>query len=157
MQKSNASPYLELLIVLRFIRPWCKIMRLFLDLIVGHAKVHGFLVPWRTIVIVLLVRLCPLILANLLSNQKLNILTTVGHGHFPLVLKILLFGKLITVTFQIKKWQELQTVVIYFPPIVRICLETLVWFYNAIDNGLYMTNPDMDCINLEIATFKCGE
>ena len=78
-------------------------MRLCLDLIVGHEKVLGFLVPWRTIVIVLLVRLCPLILVVLLSNQKADILTGVGHGRFPLVLKILLSGKLITVTFQIKK------------------------------------------------------
>jgi hypothetical protein len=99
-------------------------MRLCLDLIVGQEKVHGFLVLWQTIVIVLLVHLCPLILVVLLSNQKVNILTRVGHGCFPLVLKILLFG------------QELQTVVIYFPPNIRICLETLVRFYNAIDNGL---------------------
>jgi len=76
-------------------------MRLCLDLIVSQEKVLGFLVPWRTIVIVLLVRLCPFILLGLLSNQKADILTIVGHGRFPLVLKILLFGKLITVTFQI--------------------------------------------------------
>ncbi len=79
-------------------------MRLCLDLIVGQEEVLGFLVPWQTIVIVLLIRLCPLILVVLLSNQKVNILTGVlGHGRFPLILKILLFGKLIAVTFQIKK------------------------------------------------------
>jgi hypothetical protein len=78
-------------------------MRLCLDLRVGLEEVLGFLVPWQTIVLVLLVRLCLLILVILLSNQKANILGGVGHGRFPLILKILLFGKLITVTFQIKK------------------------------------------------------
>ncbi len=101
-------------------------MRLCLDLIVGHEEVLGFLVPWQTIVIVILVRLCPFILVNTLSNQKVNILTGVGHGRFPLVLKILLVRKLITVTFQIKKQQELQTIFIYVPQIVRIRLKTLV-------------------------------
>ncbi len=110
--------------------------RLCLDLVVAQEEVLGFLVPWQTIVIVLLVPLCPLILIVTLSNQKINILTGVGHGPFPLVLKILLVGKLIMVTFQIKKWQELQTVFIYVPPIVRIRLKTLVWFYNAINNGI---------------------
>ncbi len=101
-------------------------MGLCLDLIVGQAEDLGFLVPWQTIVIVLLVHLCPLILVVKLSNQKINILTGVGHSRFPLVLKILLIGKLITVMFQIKKQQELQTVFTYVPPIVRICLEALV-------------------------------
>ena len=78
----------------------------------------------------------PEILVVMLSNQKDNTLTGVGHGRFPLVLKILLAGNLITVTFQIKKQQELQTVFICVPPSVRIRLETLVRFYNAIDNGL---------------------
>ncbi len=85
---------------------------------------------------VLLISLCPEILVVTLSNQKVNILTGVGHGRFPLVLKILLIGKLITVSFQIKKRQELQTVFIYVPPSVRIRLETLLQFYNAINNGL---------------------
>jgi hypothetical protein len=75
---------------------------------------------------VLLVSLCPEILVVTLSNQKVNILTGVGHGCFPLVLKIVLVGKLIMVTFQIKKQQELQTVFIYVPPSVRIRLKTLV-------------------------------
>jgi hypothetical protein len=46
-------------------------------------------VPWLTIIMVLLVPLCPEILVVELSNQKVNILTGVGHGRFPLVLKIL--------------------------------------------------------------------
>ena len=62
-------------------------MRLCLDLRVGLEEVLGFLVPWQTIVLVLLVRLCLLILVILLSNQKANILGGVGHSRFPLILK----------------------------------------------------------------------
>jgi hypothetical protein len=76
--KIKCSPYLELLIVLCFIRPWRKPMRLCLDLRVGLEEVLGFLVPWQTIVLVLLVRLCLLILVILLSNQKANIHTWGG-------------------------------------------------------------------------------
>jgi hypothetical protein len=64
-------------------------MRLCLDLRVGQEEVLGFLVPWQTNVLVLLVHLCLLILVILLSNQKANILGWVGHGRFLLVLKIL--------------------------------------------------------------------
>ena len=53
-------------------------MRLCLDLRVGQEEVLGFLVPWQTIVLVLLVRLCLLILVILLSNQKANIHTWEG-------------------------------------------------------------------------------
>jgi hypothetical protein len=49
-------------------------MCLCLDLIVGQEEVLGFLLPLQTIIIVLLVRLCPLILVVTLSNQKVNIL-----------------------------------------------------------------------------------
>ncbi len=52
---------------------------------------------------VLLIPLCPEILVVELSNQKVNILTGVGHSLFSLVLKILLVGKLITVTLQFTK------------------------------------------------------
>jgi hypothetical protein len=85
----HSTNYLELLIVLHFIRPWRKPMRLCLDLRVGQEEVLGFLVPWQTNVLVLLVHLCLLILVILLSNQKANILGWVGHGRFLLVLKIL--------------------------------------------------------------------
>ncbi len=85
---------------------------------------------------VLLVPLCPEIIVVELSNQKVNILTGVGHGLFPLVLKILLVRKLITVTLQIAKQQELQTISIDGPPSTRICLKTLVRLLHAIDNGL---------------------
>ncbi len=64
-----------------------------------------------------------------------NILTGVGHGLFPLVLKILLIGKLITITLQIATWQELQTISIDGPPSVQICLKTLVQLLHPINNG----------------------
>jgi hypothetical protein len=67
---------------------------------VGQEEVLCDPVPWLTIIMVLLVPLCPEILAFKLSNQKVNILTGVGHGCFLHVLKILLIGKLITVTLQ---------------------------------------------------------
>ncbi len=101
-------------------------MRLCLDLMVGQEEVLCDPVPWLTIVMVLLVPLHPEILVVELSNQKVNILTGVGHGHFPLVLKILLVGKLITVTLQFAKRQELQTISFYGPPSIRIRLKTLV-------------------------------
>ncbi len=126
VQKSNATPYLEPLIVLRFIGPRCKPTRLCLDLMVGQEEVLCDQVPWLTIVMVLLVPLRPEIIVAELSNQKVNILTGVGHGLFPLVLKILLIGKLITVTLQIATRQELQTISIDGPPSIRIRLETLV-------------------------------
>jgi hypothetical protein len=78
------------------------------------------------IVMVLLFPLHPEILVAELSNQKVNILTGVGHGLFPLVLKILLIGKLITVTLQIAMQQELQTISIDGPPSIWIRLKTLV-------------------------------
>ncbi len=96
IQKSNASPYLEPLIVLCFIGPQRKPTRLCLDLMVGQEEVLCDQVPWLTIVMVLLVPLRLEIIAVKLSNQKVNILTGVGHGLFPLILKILLIGKLIT-------------------------------------------------------------
>ncbi len=110
-------------------------MRLCLDLMVGQEEVLCDSVPWLTIVMVLLVPLRPEILIIELSNQKVNILTGVGHGRFPLVLEILLIEKLITVTLQFAKKQELQTISIYGPPSVRICLKTLVRLLHAIDNG----------------------
>jgi hypothetical protein len=102
---------------------------------VGQEEVLCDQVPWLTIVMVLLVPLRPEIIVIELSNQKVYILTGVGHGLFPLVLKILLIGKLITVMLQIAKQQELQTIFIDGPPSVRICLETLVQLLHAIDNG----------------------
>jgi hypothetical protein len=47
---------------------------------------------------VLLINLQPEILVVKLSNQKVNILTGVGHGLSPFVLKILLIGNLLTVS-----------------------------------------------------------
>ncbi len=126
IQKSNASPYLEPLIVFRFIGPQRKPTHLCLDLMVGQEEVLCDPVPWLTIVMVLLIPLRPEILVIKLSNQKVNILTGVGHGRFPLILKILLVGKLITVMLQIAKQQELQTISFYGPPSVQICLKTLV-------------------------------
>jgi hypothetical protein len=93
---------------------------------VGQEEVLCDPVPWLTIVMVLLVPLCPEILIVKLSNQKVNILTRVGHGRFSLVLKILLVGKLITVTLRFAMQQELQTISFYGPPSIQICLETLV-------------------------------
>ncbi len=84
---------------------------------------------------VLLVPLRPEILIVELSNQKVNILTGVGHGLFPLILKILLVGKLITITLQIGKQEELQTISIDGPPSTWICLKTIVQLLHAIDNG----------------------
>ena len=93
---------------------------------VGQEDILCDSVPWLTIVMVLLVPLHPEILVVELFNQKVNILTGVGHGRFPLVLKILLIGKLITITLQIAKRQELQIISIDGPPSTRICLKTLV-------------------------------
>ncbi len=75
---------------------------------------------------VLLVPLHPEIIVIELSNQKVNILTGVGHGLFPLVLKILLVGKLIKIMLQIAKQQKLQTISIDGPPSAQICLATFV-------------------------------
>jgi hypothetical protein len=61
---------------------------------VGKEEVLCDPVPWLTIVMVLRVPLCPEILVVELSNQKVYILTGVGYGLFPLILKILLIGKL---------------------------------------------------------------
>jgi hypothetical protein len=102
---------------------------------VGQEEVLCDQVPWLTIVMVLLIPLCPEIIVIKMSNQKVNILTGVGHGLFPLVLKILLIGKLITITLQIAKRQELQTISIDGPPSTRICLETLVRLLYAINNS----------------------
>ncbi len=93
---------------------------------VGQEEVLCDQVPTITIVMVLLVPLCPEIIVVKLSNQKVNILTGVGHGLFPLVLKILLVRKLVTVTLQISTQQELQTISIDGPPSIWIHLETLV-------------------------------
>ncbi len=93
---------------------------------VGQEEVLCDQVPWLTTVMVLLVPLRPEIIVIELSNRKVNILTGVGHGLFPLVLKILLVGKLITVMLQIAMQQELQTISIDGPPSIRIPLETLV-------------------------------
>ncbi len=71
-------------------------MRLCLDLMVGKEGVLCDPVPWLTIVMVLLIPLCPEILVVKLSNKKVNTLTVVGHGCFPLILKILLIRKLMT-------------------------------------------------------------
>jgi hypothetical protein len=110
-------------------------MRLCLELMVGQEEVLCDPVPWLTIVMVLLIPLRPEIIVVELSNQKVNILTGVGHGLFPLVLKILLVGKLITLTLQFVTQQELQTISICDLPSIRICLETLVRLLHAIDNG----------------------
>ncbi len=110
-------------------------MRLCLDLMVGQEEVFCDPVPWLTILMVLLVPLCPEIIVVKLPNQIVNILTGVGHGLFPLVLKILLIGKLIMVMPQFAKQQKLQTISIDGPPSARICLETLVQLLHAIDNG----------------------
>ena len=67
-----------------------------LDLMVGQEEVLCDPVSWLTIVMVLLVPLRPEIIVIKLPNQKVNILTGVGQGLFPLILKILLVGKLIT-------------------------------------------------------------
>ncbi len=107
-----------------------------IDLMVGQEVVLHDPIPWTTVVVVLLVTLCPEILVIALSNQKVNILTGVRHGRFPLVLKILLHRKRTAVTRQIGQQQELQTPVIYGPPIVGIRLKTLIQFFHAIDNGL---------------------
>jgi hypothetical protein len=83
---------------------------------------------------VLLVPLRPEIIVVELSYQKVNILIGVGHGFFPLVLKILLVGTLITVMLQITTRQELQAISIDGPPSIRIHLKTLVLLLHAIDN-----------------------
>jgi hypothetical protein len=93
---------------------------------VGQEEVLCDQVSWLTIVMVLLVPLHPEIIVIELSNQKVIILTVVGHGLFPLVLKILLVKKLIRITLQIAKQQELQTISIDGPPSARIHHETLV-------------------------------
>ncbi len=95
-------------------------------MMLGQEGVLRDLVPWLTIVKVLLVNFRPEILVVELSNQKVNILTGVSHGLSPFVLKILLIGNLLTVTLQFAKQQELQTISVCGPPSVRICLETLV-------------------------------
>ncbi len=107
-----------------------------LDLMVGQEVVLCDLVPWPTIVMVLLIPLHPDILVSFLSDQKVHILTVMEHGRSPLLLTILLVGELTTVMLQIAKQQELQTDCIDGPPSIRIRLKTLVQFYNAIDNGL---------------------
>ncbi len=68
--------------MLRFIGPQCKPTRLCLDLMVGQEEVLCDPVPWLTIVMALLVPLRPEIIVVKLSNQKVNILTGVGHGLF---------------------------------------------------------------------------
>ncbi len=73
---------------------------------VGQEEVLCDPVPWLTIKMVLLFPLRPEIIVVELPNQKVNILAGVGHGLFPLVLKILLVGKLITVMPQFAKRQE---------------------------------------------------
>jgi hypothetical protein len=102
---------------------------------VGQEEVLCDPVPWLTIVMVLLIPLRPEIIVIKLPNQKVNILTGVGHSLFLLVLMILLIGKLIRVTLQFAKQQELQTISIDGPPSARICLETLVQLLHAINNG----------------------
>jgi hypothetical protein len=104
---------------------------------VGQEEVLCDPFPWLTIIKVLLVNLRPEILVIELSNQKVNILITgVGHGLSPFVLKILLIGNLLTVTLQFVKHQELQTISVCGPPSIRIHLETLVRLLHAIDNSL---------------------
>jgi hypothetical protein len=93
---------------------------------VGQEEVLRDPVPWLTIVKVLLVNFRPEILVVELSNQKVNLLTGVGHGFSPFVLKILIIGNLLTVMLQFAMRQELQTISVCGPPSVRICLETLV-------------------------------
>jgi hypothetical protein len=124
--KIKHSPYLEPLIVLCFIGPQRIPTRLCLDLMVGQEEVLCDPVPWLTIIMVLLVPLRPEILVVKLSNQKVNILTRVGHGRFSLILKILLVRKLIMVMLQFATQQELQTISFYGPPRVQIHLKTLV-------------------------------
>jgi hypothetical protein len=60
---------------------------------VGQEVVLHDPIPRTTVIVVLLVTLCPEILVVALSNQKVNILTGVRHGCFPLILKILLIGR----------------------------------------------------------------
>ncbi len=97
-----------------------------LNLMVGQEEFLCDPVPWLTIIKVLLVNFQPEILVVELSNQKVNILTGVGHGLSPFVLKILLIGNLLTVMLQFAKQQELQTISICGPPSIQICLKTLV-------------------------------
>ncbi len=78
-------------------------MRLCLDLMVGQEEVLCDPVPWLIILMVLLINLQPEILVVELSTQKVNILTGVGHGLSPFVLKILLIGNLFTVMLQFAK------------------------------------------------------
>jgi hypothetical protein len=103
---------------------------------VGQEEVLCDPVPWLTIVKVLLVNLRPEILVVELSNEKVNILTGVGHGLSPFVLKILLIGKLLTATLQFAKQQELQIISVCGPPSIQILLKTLVRLLHAIDNSL---------------------
>ncbi len=93
---------------------------------VGQEEVLCDPVPWLTILKVLLIDLQPEILVIELSNQKVNILTGVGHDLSLFVLKILLIGNLLTVTMQFAKQQELQTISVSGPPSIQICLKTLV-------------------------------
>ncbi len=102
---------------------------------VGQEEVLCDSVPWLTIVKVLLINFRPEILVVELSNQKVNILTGVGHGLSPFVLKILLIGNLLTLMLQFAKRQELQTISVCGPPSVWIHLETLVRLLHAIDNS----------------------
>jgi hypothetical protein len=134
--KINTSPYLESLVVLCFIGPQRKPTRLYLNLMVGQKEVLCDPIPWLTIVKVLLVNFQPEILVIELSNQKVDILTGVGHGLSLFVLKILLIGNLLTVTLQFVKQQELQTISVCGPPSIWIHLETLVRLLHAIDNSL---------------------
>ena len=76
------------------------------------------------------------VLCHRMSDQKINILTFVGSGRSPLLLNVLLVGKLITLTLQIAFQQELQTLGIHIPPIAWIHLKTHVRFHHAINNGL---------------------
>ncbi len=87
-----------------------------LNLMVGQEEVLCDPVPWLTIVKVLFVNFRPEIIVVELSNQKVNILTGVGHGLSPFVLKILLIGNLLTVMLQFAKRQELQTISVWGPP-----------------------------------------
>ncbi len=74
-----------------------------LDLMVGQEVFLCDLVPWPTIVMVLLIPLRPDFLVSFLSNQKVCILSVVEHGRSQLLLKILLIGELTTVMLQIAK------------------------------------------------------
>jgi hypothetical protein len=102
---------------------------------VGQEEVLFDQVPWLTVVMVLLVPLRPEIIIVELSNQKVNILTGVDCGLFPLILKILLIRKLIMVTLQIVMRQKLRTISIDGPLSVRIHLKALVQLLHAISNG----------------------